>query len=76
MTYAIDIRVPCKSARIVGLPANLGCHVLASMQTLQLWYERSRQRSRLAEMDDHLLRDIGIDRIAAMEEISKPFWRS
>lgn len=41
----------------------------------RLCYQRSRQRRRLARLDDRLLRDIGIDRIAAMGEISKPFWR-
>ncbi|MBE9557166.1 MAG: DUF1127 domain-containing protein [Proteobacteria bacterium] len=76
MTYATDIHVPCKAAGVSGLPAGLGRLFLASLQTLQLWYERSRQRRRLAQMDDRLLRDIGIDRIAAMEEAAKPFWRT
>jgi uncharacterized protein YjiS (DUF1127 family) len=71
MTCATDTQVPCKAAGVAGL----GCLFLAPLQTLQLWYERSRQRRRLAHLDDRLLRDIGIDRIAAMEEISKPFWR-
>jgi uncharacterized protein YjiS (DUF1127 family) len=42
---------------------------------VQLWYERVKQRQRLGELDEHLLRDIGIDRNTAMEEASKPFWR-
>jgi uncharacterized protein YjiS (DUF1127 family) len=28
----------------------------------------------LAELDDRLLRDIGIDRQAAMREAERPFW--
>lgn len=76
MTYATDIRVPCKADGVVGLPAKLVCLFLASLQTLQLWYERSRQRRRLVRLDDRLLRDIGIGRIAAMEEAAKPFWRA
>jgi uncharacterized protein YjiS (DUF1127 family) len=39
------------------------------------WNERSRQRQALAELDGHLLRDIGITRSAAAAEASKPFWR-
>jgi uncharacterized protein YjiS (DUF1127 family) len=74
MTYATDIHVPCKAAGVASLPTGFGRLFLASLQTLQLWYERSRQRRRLAQLDDRLLRDIGIDRIAAMEEVSKPFW--
>jgi uncharacterized protein YjiS (DUF1127 family) len=29
----------------------------------------------LAELDDHLLNDIGISRTAAAAETSQPFWR-
>ena len=75
MSHIADTHVPCKAAEIASLPTGFGRFFLASLQTLQLWYERSRQRRRLARLDDRLLRDIGIDRIAAMEEISKPFWR-
>ncbi len=39
------------------------------------WYERSRQRKRLAELDEFLLRDIGISKREAEREIAKPFWR-
>ncbi len=75
MTYGTDIRVPCKATEITGQPASLGDLFLASLQTLQTWYERSRQRRHLARLDEYLLRDIGIDRLTAMEEASKPFWR-
>ena len=36
---------------------------------------RSRGRSSLAELDDRLLRDIGISRAEARREGNKPFWR-
>ena len=39
------------------------------------WLERSRGRTALAELDVRMLRDIGIDQIAADEEVRKPFWR-
>jgi uncharacterized protein YjiS (DUF1127 family) len=39
------------------------------------WNERIRQRQALAELDDHLLKDIGISRTAAAAEVSQPFWR-
>ncbi|MEZ5768880.1 MAG: DUF1127 domain-containing protein [Paracoccaceae bacterium] len=32
------------------------------------------QRMQLDELDDHLLRDIGIDRPAARRESERPFW--
>jgi len=40
------------------------------------WLERSRQRRHLAELDDRLLRDIGISRAEVEAEMSRPFWRA
>lgn len=42
---------------------------------LLMWLDRSRQRRRLGEMDDHMLRDIGVARIAAWAETQKWFWQ-
>lgn len=36
---------------------------------------RSRQRRALAELDEHLLRDIGLTAYDVTREESKPFWR-
>ena len=75
MTLTNFTRAPCRSTAVSEIPFGFGCLIFAALQTVEVWYERSRQRRRLALLDDHLLRDIGIDRLAAMEEISKPFWR-
>jgi uncharacterized protein YjiS (DUF1127 family) len=75
MSTANTTRVPCGSNAISAVPFGLGCFFFAALQTVEVWYERSRQRRRLAQLDEHLLRDIGIDRLAAMEEVSKPFWQ-
>jgi uncharacterized protein YjiS (DUF1127 family) len=37
---------------------------------------RRRERAQLAQLDPHLLRDIGLDAKAAQTECAKPFWRS
>jgi uncharacterized protein YjiS (DUF1127 family) len=42
---------------------------------LAAWLERRRQRRALLELNDHLLKDIGIGRGDAYREGSKPFWR-
>lgn len=42
---------------------------------LALWHQRARQRSRLAELDDRLLEDIGKTRKQAIVEAGKPFWQ-
>jgi len=43
-------------------------------KTLTLRYGRGGQRQQLRWLDDRLLRDIGIDRIAALNESERPFW--
>jgi uncharacterized protein YjiS (DUF1127 family) len=45
------------------------------VRTVLEWNQRIRQRQALAELDDHLLSDIGISRTAAAIEASRPFWR-
>lgn len=39
------------------------------------WLERRRQRSTLRELDDRMLKDIGLTRAEAAQEAAKPFWR-
>lgn len=39
------------------------------------WMDRARQRRHLAELDDRLLRDIGISRAEVEAEMSRPVWR-
>ncbi len=41
-----------------------------------LWQRRHTQRRELGELDDRLLRDIGITREQAWREAGKPFWRA
>jgi uncharacterized protein YjiS (DUF1127 family) len=43
---------------------------------LMVWQERARERRRLATLDDHMLRDIGLSRSQVEYEISKPFWQA
>ena len=42
------------------------------------WYraalERRRQRCALADLDEHLLKDIGLSREAARRESARPMW--
>ncbi len=42
---------------------------------LAMWYSRGRQRHALAQLEEHLLRDIGVNRYDAAREAEKPFWR-
>jgi uncharacterized protein YjiS (DUF1127 family) len=38
-------------------------------------FRRQRQRTSLAQLDDRMLRDMGISRLEAERESRKPFWR-
>lgn len=50
---------------------NLSAQLLT---TLREWEERARQRRRLSELDDRMLRDIGLTRADVSREVEKPFW--
>lgn len=43
---------------------------------LRHWRAIYRQRRALLGLSDHLLKDIGISRVDALQEGNKPFWRS
>lgn len=40
------------------------------------WQERADQRHQLANLDDRMLADIGVDRVTIAAETGKPFWRA
>ena len=40
------------------------------------WLDRRAQRADLAELDDHMLHDIGLSRADVEREVAKPFWRA
>jgi uncharacterized protein YjiS (DUF1127 family) len=42
---------------------------------LARWYDRHLQRRDLAQIDDHLLRDLGLTRDDVRRECAKSFWR-
>ncbi len=54
----------------------LGAGMVRSLNVLATWRERMRERSALAEMDDRLLEDIGVNRAETWVETEKPFWRA
>jgi len=55
-----------------------GSPAVGWLVTLRVWIERSRQRRtlcELGELDDALLKDIGISRDQALREGAKRFWQ-
>lgn len=44
-------------------------------ETLRVWRQRIEGRRRLRELDEALLKDMGISRTDALREAAKPFWK-
>ncbi len=57
--------------RAVALLAGL---IVVAVEAVMTRAELHRSRRQLAELDDRLLRDIGIDRAKARYEADKGFW--
>ncbi len=45
-----------------------------ALDLLLTWQERTRQRRQLEQLNDHLLRDIGLSRADVLAEATKRFW--
>lgn len=48
--------------------------VVVGIEKVMTRAELARSRNQLAQLDERLLRDIGIDRASARFEADKPFW--
>jgi len=68
-------RHPAAGAAVHGIDA-LAAAGRRALAAAYAWNRRRHDRRTLAELDDHLLRDIGIDRHQALVEASKPFWEA
>lgn len=62
---------PVKPLRALG---KVRCVVVKCLQTITIWQERAEQRHALAELNDHMLKDIGVSHSDAYKEVRKPFW--
>lgn len=50
--------------------------VLRLWDTLVIWSERARQRRHLSQLDERMLKDIGLSYGDIWSEIHKPFWKA
>jgi len=58
-----------------GLSGNMVKLLVSGVATMMVWYERSRQRRHLAQLDERMLRDIGLSRGDVEHEIQKRPWQ-
>ena len=54
----------------VVAPVTRGIEILLS------WQRRDNERHVLAQLDDKILRDLGLSRSEVARELRKPFWRA
>jgi uncharacterized protein YjiS (DUF1127 family) len=59
----------------VGVLRAAGRVLLNAVETLMLWQARASTRTRMAELSDHLRKDMGIGEGDVFRESSKPFWK-
>jgi len=50
--------------------------VVRGFEIQLLWQHRANQRRALAQLDDRMLRDLGLSRADVVWESCKPFWRA
>ena len=56
--------------------ARLGDLLGMALALPRLWARRRHDRRDLLRLDDHMLRDIGVDRTRVDAMASRPFWRA
>lgn len=61
-------------ARTIG-PARLVARMLRVLEVVDGWLARRRQRLDLGQLDDRMLKDLGLSRADVAREAGKPFWR-
>lgn len=58
-----------------GAFARVRRNVAKLLEKLAIWQERTGQRHTLSELNEHMLKDIGVSRSDAFREARKPFWQ-
>ncbi len=62
--------VPC-----ADLPRSGRSRLVDRIDRFFLWLERSRQRRRLGQLSNHMLKDIGLSRVDIEAELGKLPWQ-
>lgn len=63
------------SADHQGAPSTMGALLGDATSMINLWRWRRRDRRTIRHLDDHMLRDIGLDRFTAEQIGARPFWK-
>ncbi len=60
---------------LVGLGGAVRNWIQNGVATAFGWWDRARQRHHLLQLDDRLLKDVGLTRAGVEREAAKPFWK-
>ena len=63
------------SAALYGMVQRIEAAAIKVPKTLAIWASRTEERRQLAELNDHMLEDIGLTRAEALVVIDKYFWQ-
>ena len=74
MRFAYDGSAAFSAPRSSG--SRIGALLGDAIAMPRQWLRRSHERRALSQLDDHMLRDIGLDRFKAREMATRPFWRA
>jgi uncharacterized protein YjiS (DUF1127 family) len=74
MRHTIDARLGA-ALRSDGARARRVPWLAVARQCMSGWRERSRSRRSLRDLDERMLRDIGLTPADVERECRKPFWR-
>ncbi len=67
--------LPARSTTTTASAPARGSWWAMARRLLQTWSQRSAERLQLWDLTDSDLRDMGVSRLDAIAEASKPFWR-
>lgn len=48
--------------------------IVKCLQIIVVWQDRAEQRHALSELNERMLKDIGVSNVDAYKEARKPFW--
>jgi uncharacterized protein YjiS (DUF1127 family) len=57
-------------------PSSIGALLSDAASVINVWRWRRRERRAIGQLDDHMLRDVGLSRLAAEEIAARAFWKS
>jgi uncharacterized protein YjiS (DUF1127 family) len=77
MAHTIETKLGSAAStapRSAGASGKVRRVIVKALEQLVIWQERADQRHALSELNEHLLKDIGISASEAYREARKPFW--